>query len=154
MTTDPRTAFQPLVDKFAADEAHYTSPSGGYKEADTRSEFIDPFLQALGWDVTNSAGVTPSKKDVVREESQEREDSANKIPDYTLRPSGVRRLYLEAKKPSVNVLTHLESVFQARRYGYSGNDPIAVLTNFRDVVVYDTTFAVKPGDRVETGRIY
>lgn len=154
MTTDPRTAFQPLVDKFAADQAHYASPTGGYKEADTRSEFIDPFLQALGWDVTNSAGVTPSKKDVVREESQEREDSANKVPDYTLRPSGVRRLYLEAKKPSVNVLTHLESVFQARRYGYSGGDPIAVLTNFRDVVVYDTTFAVNQVDRVETGRIY
>ena len=30
--------------------------SSGYKEANVRSEFIDPFFEALGWDVYNKQG--------------------------------------------------------------------------------------------------
>lgn len=145
---------QRLVDKFAADEAHYTDSSGVYKESDTRSEFVDPLLSALGWDVANLAGVTPALKDVRREESQEQEDSATKFPDYTLFVGGVRVMFIEAKKPSVDVTGHIDSIRQARRYGYTGGHPVSVLTNFRDLVVYDTTFPVGIGDLPATGRVY
>ncbi|MDO8731454.1 MAG: type I restriction endonuclease [Actinomycetota bacterium] len=143
-----------LVAKFKADEAHYADQSGVYKESDTRSEFVDPLLRALGWDVENLAGITPALKDVRREESQEQEDASTKFPDYTLCIGGVRVLFLEAKKPSVDVTSHMESIRQARRYGYSGSHPIAILTNFRDLVVYDTTFPVQVGDLAATGRLY
>lgn len=143
-----------LVQTFAASEAHYLDPTGAYKESDTRSELIDPLLHALGWDVTNSAGVAPHLKDVVREESQEQEDAAVKFPDYTLRIAGSRRMFVEAKKPSVDVVSHLDSIRQARRYGYTGGDAIVVLTNFRDLLVFDTTFGVALGDGPTTGRIY
>lgn len=152
---DPATVeVQRLVDKFAADESHYTDPSGVYKESDTRSEFIDPLLSALGWDVANLAGVTPALKDVRREESQEQEDAATKFPDYTLLVSGDRRMYVEAKKPSVDVTSHMESTRQARRYGYTDGHPISVLTNFRDLIVYDTSFPIATGDLPATGRIF
>ncbi|MFJ3473147.1 Eco57I restriction-modification methylase domain-containing protein [Microbacterium maritypicum] len=148
-------AVRRLVATFAASEPQYVDSSGSYKESDTRSEFIDPLLQALGWDIANANGIAPHLKDVVREESQEQEDSAVKFPDYTLRIGGVRRLFVEAKKPSVDVREHMESIRQARRYGYSGRDPIVVLTNFRDLVVYDTTFGIDvSGDVAATGRIY
>lgn len=142
------------VATFGASESYYTDSSGGYREADTRSEFIDPLLEALGWDVTNRNGVIPDLKDVVREESQEQEDSAVKFPDYTLRVAGVRRMFVEAKKPSVDVTAHMESIRQARRYGYTGGDPIVVLTNFRDLVVYDTTFGFGLNETPSTGRVY
>lgn len=152
---DPATVeVQRLVDKFAADEAHYADPSGVYKESDTRSEFIDPLLSALGWDVANLAGVTPALKDVRREESQEQEDAATKFPDYTLLVGGHRRMYVEAKKPSVDVTSHMESTRQARRYGYTDGHPISVLTNFRDLIVYDTSFPIATADLPATGRIY
>lgn len=143
-----------LTATFAASEAHFIDSSGSYKESDTRSEFIDPLLQALGWDVANANGVSPQLKDVVREESQEQEDAAVKFPDYTLRIAGRRRIFVEAKKPSVDIATHMESIRQARRYGYSGGDPIVVLTNFRDLVVYDTTFGIDITDHPATGRVY
>lgn len=153
--TDPALKeVQRLVDKFAADEAHYNDASGVYKESDTRSEFIDPLLNALGWDVANLASVTPGLKDVRREESQEQEDSATKFPDYTLLVGGVRVMFIEAKKPSVDIRTHLDSIRQARRYGYTVGHPIAVLTNFRHLAVYDTTFPIGIGDLPATGRLY
>ena len=31
--------------------------SSGYKEDNVRSEFIDPFFEALGWDVYNRQGI-------------------------------------------------------------------------------------------------
>lgn len=142
-----------LVATFAASEAYYVDPTGGYKESDTRSEFIDPLLHALGWDVANVSGVAPHLRDVVREESQEQEDAAVKYPDYTLRVAGHRKMFAEAKKPSVDVTTHMESIRQARRYGYSGGDSVVVLTNFRDLLVYDTTFGISISDQPATGRI-
>lgn len=154
MTYASTTEIQRLVDKFAADEPYYKDPSGVYKESDTRSEFIDPLLSALGWDVANLAGVTPALKDVRREESQEQEDAATKFPDYTLLVGGQRRLYVEAKKPSVDVTAHMESTRQARRYGYTDGHPVSMLTNFRDLVVYDTSFPIASGDLPATGRIY
>lgn len=154
MTDLTQAEVQRLVDKFAADESQYTDPSGAYKESDTRSEFIDPLLSVLGWDVANVAAVTPALKDVRREESQEQEDAATKFPDYTLLIGGQRRMYVEAKKPSVDVSSHMESTRQARRYGYTDGHPISVLTNFRDLIVYDTSFPIATGDLPATGRIY
>lgn len=154
MTDAAAAEIQRLVDKFAADEPYYTDPSGVYKESDTRSEFIDPLLSALGWDVANLAGVTPALKDVRREESQEQEDAATKFPDYTLLVGGQRRMYVEAKKPGVDITSHMESTRQARRYGYTDGHPVSVLTNFRDLIVYDTSFPIATGDLPATGRIY
>jgi hypothetical protein len=142
------------VATFAASESYYIDSSGLYKESDTRSEFIDVLLEALGWDVTNRSGVIPDLKDVVREESQEQEDAAVKFPDYTLRVAGSRRMFVEAKKPSVDVTAHMESIRQARRYGYTGGDPVVVLTNFRDLVVYDTTFGFGVNETPATGRVH
>lgn len=154
MTAPTLAPVQRLVDKFATDEAHYTDASGIYKESDTRSEFVDPLLNALGWDVANVAGVTPALKNVRREESQEHEDSATKYPDYTLLVGGVRVMFVEAKRPSIDVTANLDSIRQARRYGYTDGHPIAVLTNFRHLVVYDTSFPIGTGDLPATGRLF
>ena len=40
---------QRLVERFERNIEAYKS--GGYKEANVRSEFIEPFFEALGWDV-------------------------------------------------------------------------------------------------------
>lgn len=39
----------------------------GYAEAQLRSDFLDPFLAALGWDLTNRAGLIQAHREVVIE---------------------------------------------------------------------------------------
>ena len=43
-----------LVERFQRNIDAYHSPA--YNETQLRIEFIDPFFEALGWDVTNKAG--------------------------------------------------------------------------------------------------
>ena len=40
-----------------------------YKEAQVRCEFIDPFFEALGWDVSNRQGFAEQYKEVVLEDT-------------------------------------------------------------------------------------
>ena len=143
-----------LVAKFTSSKDIYTDPRRNYRESEVRSEFIDPLLEALGWDTSNKAGVIPAEREVLREESQKREDSASKKPDYTLRIKSQRKLYVEAKRPATDVTVDMTSIFQARAYGYTDGHPVVVLTNFKDVCVYDTTVQVEEGDLPETCRIF
>ena len=53
-----------LVERFAHNLDTYKRAE--YKEAHVRVEFIDPFFEALGWDVRNVAGYAEAYKDVVR----------------------------------------------------------------------------------------
>ncbi len=43
-----------LVERFQRNIDAYHSPA--YNETQVRIEFVDPFFEALGWDVTNKAG--------------------------------------------------------------------------------------------------
>jgi len=56
-----------LVERFDRNLDDYRS--GRYKEAQVRTEFIDPFFVALGWDVHNVKGYAEAYKDVVHEDS-------------------------------------------------------------------------------------
>lgn len=154
MSPDSSDLIAQLVAKFAAGVYHYTDTKGRYQEADARSEFIDPLLRALGWDVENHRALIPSKREVIREESLPQEVGASKRPDYTLRVDGIGKLYVEAKKPSVNILTDIEAIRQIRAYGWTKQHPIAVLTNFRNVRIFNTSVPIGPGDTSTTALIF
>jgi predicted type IV restriction endonuclease len=59
-------AIHELVQRFEAQRQFYRSIA--YKEANLRLEFIDPFFEALGWDVANRKGYAEAYKDVVVEQ--------------------------------------------------------------------------------------
>jgi len=42
---------------------------------------------------------------------------ANKAPDYSFRVGGVRKFFVETKKPFVNIKDNWEPAYQLRRYG-------------------------------------
>jgi hypothetical protein len=73
-----------------------------YKETQVRVEFIDPFFEALGWDVRNVQGYAEQYKDVVHEAAL-KAGGTTQAPDYSFRIGGQRKFFLEAKKPSVQV---------------------------------------------------
>lgn len=73
---------QTLVSKFEKDKTHYLSK--GYLEAQVRIDFINPFFNALGWDIENEAQKPPHERDVIVELSPE----ATGRPDYNFRING------------------------------------------------------------------
>jgi type I restriction-modification system DNA methylase subunit len=125
-----------LIKKFDEHYDYYTSST--YSEAELRSEFIDPLFEELGWDVRNEQGSAGDYKEVVLEKSLDVEGS-HKKPDYSFRTGrGPFDFFVEAKKSSINLESDPDSAFQLRRYGWSANLPLSILTNFKEFFVFDT----------------
>lgn len=55
-----------LVEQFREHREAYQS--GQYNETQSRREFIDPFFEALGWDINNKQGHVEAYKDVIHED--------------------------------------------------------------------------------------
>jgi type I restriction-modification system DNA methylase subunit len=139
-----------LVDRFEQHRDSYHS--GKYNEAQLRREFLDPFLEALGWDVFNKKGYAEAYKDVIHEDSLDVEGE-NKAPDYAFRIGGTRKFFVEAKKPSVRIETDIHPAFQLRRYAWSAKLPLSILTDFEEFAVYDCRAKPDKTDKASTGRV-
>lgn len=111
-----------------------------YNEQACRDEFISPLLECFGWDVQNKKGVSPQYKEVVVEKFSTKTER----PDYTLTLNGLPKIFVEAKKPSVPILSDKKTAFQARSYGWNAGHKISIVTNFEYLVIYDTT--IKPDE--------
>ena len=75
-----------LVQRF--EEHHDSYRSSRYNETQLRREFLDPFFEALGWDVFNRQSYAELYKDVIHEDSLIIEGTA-KAPDYAFRIGGL-----------------------------------------------------------------
>jgi len=145
----PETIKQ-LVETFATNLDAYKS--GAFNEAQARIQFINPMFEALGWDVSNKAGYAEAYKDVVHEDSL-RIGSAVKAPDYCCRIGGVRKFFVEAKKPSVNIKEDVHPAYQLRRYAWSAKLPLSILTDFEEFAVYDCRVKPVKMDKASTARV-
>ncbi len=138
-----------LVKRFDEQKDTYRASGGDYNEAKARTDFIDPFFKELGWDMDNSDSLLESTRDVIHEDKI-LVGKSTKAPDYSFRIGGVRKFFVEAKKPAVDVRDKHEPAFQIRRYGWSARLPISILTNFEELAIYDTT--IKPSERDRAGK--
>jgi hypothetical protein len=89
-----------LVRRFLDNESSYRSTN--YKEDQLRQEFLNPFFECLGWDMSNREGYALAYRDVIHEDSLTIDGQA-KAPDYSFRIGEVRKLFVEAKKPAVQI---------------------------------------------------
>ncbi|QOJ07846.1 MAG: Eco57I restriction-modification methylase domain-containing protein [Planctomycetia bacterium] len=139
-----------LIERFDNNREAYRS--GTYNETQLRREFIDPFFKILGWDVDNEKGYAEAYKDVIHEDSI-KVGGMTKAPDYCFRIGGVRKFFVEAKKPAVNLKDDVDSAFQLRRYAWSAKLPLSILTDFEEFVVYDCRVKPDKLDKPSTARI-
>jgi predicted type IV restriction endonuclease len=139
-----------LVERFHENLAVYTS--GSYNETQLRREFIDPFFDALGWDIDNTAGNAEAYKDVIHEDAI-RIGGAMKAPDYCFRIGGTRKFFVEAKKPSVDIAGDAAPAYQLRRYAWSTGLPLSILTDFEEFAVYDCRIKPDQTDRASAARV-
>jgi type I restriction-modification system DNA methylase subunit/predicted type IV restriction endonuclease len=145
-----RRDIEELVQRFARNRDVYTRPD--YKETQVRVEFIDPFFEALGWDVRNVQGYAEAYKDVIHEDAI-KVSGATKAPDYSFRVGGVRKFFLEAKKPSTAVKGDVGPAYQLRRYVWSSHLPLGILTDFEEFAVYDCRRRPQPADKASVERV-
>ncbi|MGA2514795.1 MAG: N-6 DNA methylase [Candidatus Limnocylindrales bacterium] len=139
-----------LIDRYLQQRTAYEA--GHYNETTLRREFIDPLFRLLGWDVDNRVGRPEAFKDVVHEDAV-RVAGSSKAPDYAFRVGGVRKFFVEAKRPALNVREDAAWAFQLRRYSWSAALPLGILTNFRDFAVYDTRIQPAKDDRATVARV-
>ena len=141
-----------LVKKYESNRDFYKTPK--FNETQVRNEFLDPLFEALGWDIRNMSGKSTNEREVLLEESLKADAvTYSKKPDYTFRLFGERKFFLEAKKPCVDISTDDNPAKQVRRYGYTANLKISVLSNFEDLYIYDTSYKVEDGDTLTKARI-
>ncbi len=141
--------------------SQYASRLGEYKKAtynetEVRVDFVNPFLKSLGWDVDNEAGLPQHLREVTHEATvlvEEEGKKRSKKPDYSFRVGTETLFYLETKKPYVDITTDNAPAFQLRRYGWSGNLKISVLTNYNDLYIYDCTVRPVENDDINVALI-
>jgi len=129
--SETREKVQQLVEKFQREQA--ASVIGQYNESETKTGFIEPLLQALGWN-------TQDRNEVGLEEKI----SGGRV-DYSLKIKGSPKIYIEAKPPRAR-LTKAETISQAITYGYNKRSvPWVLLTDFQELRLFDVT--IRPNRR-------
>lgn len=140
-----------LVNQFQSNIKQYKSSI--YDEANTRVDFIDKYFELLDWDVRNLQGFSEQYREVVREDKI-RIEQKQKAPDYSFRIGGMRKFFVEAKKPNVNIKDDIEPAFQVRRYGYTAKLPLSILTDFEEFAIYDTRIKPDKNDKASVSRVF
>ncbi|KFO67887.1 hypothetical protein ER57_07840 [Smithella sp. SCADC] len=139
-----------LIERFERNSEAYKS--GNYNETQVRREFIDPFFEALGWDVNNTAGNAEAYKDVIHEDAV-KVSGVTKAPDYSFRIGGQRKFFVEAKQPSINIKDAPAPAFQVRRYAWSAKLPLSIVTDFDEFAVYDCRIRPDQKDKADNARV-
>jgi len=123
--SEAREKIQQLIEKFRREQA--AGVIGQYNESETKTGFIEPLLQALGWN-------TQDRNEVGLEEKI----SGGRV-DYSLKIKGSPKIYIEAKPPRAK-LTKPETISQAITYGYNkGSIQWVLLTDFQELRLFDVT---------------
>ncbi|MFY7787572.1 MAG: Eco57I restriction-modification methylase domain-containing protein, partial [Thermoflexibacteraceae bacterium] len=137
-----------LIAKFEADLPYYQNA----KEDVLRIDLINPFFEALGWDIENKKGALPTEREVFYEDTvlvQQRK----KAPDYGFTKQGQHRFYVEAKKAGLVLPQEDRAALQLRSYGWSKSLEVSILTNFEYFMVYDCTIEPQYIDVANVGLV-
>lgn len=129
---------QVLIDTFEENESIYKDTSK-YSEAEVRTDYIDKFYIALGWDVRHEQQTNPFEQEVKVEVSQRQEgESGSKRADYAfyLSPNYKQpQFFVEAKQPSKALKNNKDFYFQTAKYGWNAGTGVSILTDFEEIVV-------------------
>jgi type I restriction-modification system DNA methylase subunit len=139
-----------LVQKFDRRLNEYRSSC--YNEEELRTEFVNPFFEALGWDVGNRQGLPGDAREVKLEEAIRVEESIRN-PDFTFRVDGRRKFFVETKKPSINIEGGIYPAFQVRRYAWSAGLSLSILTDFEELAIYDCRAEPSKADKPAKARL-
>ena len=101
-----------------------------YNEERTKTDFIQPLFEALGWNLQNRV----NRNDSV---SPEEKISKGRV-DYVFRINGIPKFFLEAKSlKEEDIQSNGKYITQAIDYAWMKSCSWAILTNFETIAVYN-----------------
>jgi len=122
-----------------------------YSETDVRCNFIDPFFKALGWQPDRNGTREFIREDKVTVEGK------TKAPDYGFYINNQRKFFLEAKRANIGLTRSTDvankNALQLRRYGWSASLHVSILTNFKEIAVYNCRVKPQQTDIARQGLI-
>jgi type I restriction-modification system DNA methylase subunit len=110
----------------------------------------------LGWDVYHKRDSRADEREVKEEDEVEVIGELKrelKSPDYSFRLFDKRKFFVEVKRPSVNVESNINAAFQLRRYAWSADLPISILTDFEEFSVYYCLTRPSKDDKAARSRL-
>lgn len=138
-----------LVERFDARKDEILKQD--YLETSVRTQFLDDFFEALGWDIKDRKGLG----EVILEKGLSPHGDGKKgRADYEFTLGRGKRFFVEAKKPFENLETNANHAIQARRYAFSAKHPVVILSDFEEFSVYlGRRVEPKAGDGAEVARL-
>ena len=112
---------------------------------ETIRTWLNEFLEIFGWNAQNTTQVL--QEYVLRGAQYQRLreiKSPHRRPDYTLLNGTNIKTFLDAKSLDVDIFTDAEAAYQIRSYGWSAQSPCAFVSNFEQLVIFDTRFVPNP----------
>lgn len=121
---------------------------------ETVRTWLNEFLLIFGWDVQNTNHVLQEKALQGSYYNRLREiNSPHRKPDYILLNGANIKTFIDAKSLDVDIFTNTDAAYQIRSYGWSAKTPCAFVSNFEQLVIYDTRFIPQPMQSAFMGTI-
>lgn len=112
---------------------------------ETIRTWLNEFLSIFGWDVQNTNQVLQEYTLMGTQYKRLRQiNSLHRRPDYTFLNGTNIKTFLDAKSLNVDIFTDAIVAYQIRSYGWSAQSPCAFVSNFEQLVIYDTRFIPNP----------
>ncbi len=141
-----------LVQRF---DQYYKSGKFDETSEATARTWIEKLLEVFGWDCENPKEIDQESRiseDAIEKMSEI--ESSHKTPDYALMLNDEVLYYLDAKQTSIKIETCKKTSFQVRAYGWSSGSPIAIVTNFKELSIYDTRYKPEKTHDSSVGRLH
>lgn len=126
MTLTKDQAKQKLTELIEKHQRHKNEGRLSKINEENTKDYIDELFRILGWDFT---------EDIIKEYGT----GKRKRVDYAFQISGTTKFLLEAKGYNES-LTDENHIRQVLEYGYQNNKTWVVLSNFREIVVYNAKY--------------
>lgn len=132
--TMAKESLRSLIGDYSEKRVELMNSKTHYNESQARLDYIDPFLELLGWDVGNKSHLNYTMRDTVVESYV----TPHSRPDYMLRRNGTTMIVVEAEKPSKNLNEDLQPAQQVLEYGWLSGTKIGLLFNVETLQIFQT----------------
>jgi len=106
-------------------ERYKSKPKSEWDEAQVRTSLINPFWQALGWQIDNPKQVEVEKRIHMSERT--------KFADYAFIEGKKIHFIVEAKSPAHNLMKDKDAIFQTKRYVWNTPETyLGILQDFEE----------------------
>lgn len=121
---------------------------------ETTRTWINQLLSIFDWDVRDTREILQEKTLSIESKMKLKKiNSTHNRPDYTLINGTNIKSFMDAKDTSVNIFIDKQTAFQVRSYGWSAGVPCSFVTNFEQLVIFDTTFLPNPNQEANYGAV-